>query len=302
MSVDTGAQAEIHINNFLEHIWLLKGLAPNTVKSYRNDLKHFSNWVQQEDLAFTAIQETHILNYLSVRYEGGYHPRSTARLLSCLRGFFCYLLEQNLISHSPMMQIVSPKTTRSPPQFITEDDVDALLNAPDTKTAIGLRDRAMLEVLYGCGLRVSELVSLDIRQLNLTQGVLKVLGKGRKERLVPIGDEARHWLETFIQSKRSELLNQAEENALFPSRLGNYMTRQAFWYRIKKLAQIAGIRSSLSPHSLRHAFASHLLNHGANLRIVQLLLGHASLSTTQIYTHIARARLNELHAKHHPRG
>lgn len=302
MSTELCAQNNIHIDNFLEYIWLLKGLTQNTINSYRSDLEHFARWLAEQQLALTATEDHHVLSYLSKRYDEGYNARSTARLLSCLRGCFHYLAEQNLITHDPMAQIVSPKTTQPLPQSLTELDVEALLAAPDTNTTLGLRDRSMLELLYGCGLRVSELVGLDVRQLNMTQGVLKVFGKGRKERLVPMGEEARHWLKVFMDDGRPSFLRANAQNVLFPSRQGTQMTRQAFWYRVKKLAKKADINIKLSPHSLRHAFASHLLNHGANLRIVQLLLGHANLSTTQIYTHIARARLNELHATHHPRG
>jgi integrase/recombinase XerD len=233
----------------------------------------------------------------------GIKARSTARALSCLRSFYRYLLREKVIKVDPTLRIENPKLGRPLPDSLTESDVERLLAAPDLTTPIGIRDRAMLEVLYACGLRVTELVSLRLTDMNLRQGVLRVMGKGSKERLVPLGEEAISWLQQFIQDSRDELLKKnLSEDVVFPSNQGKMMTRQTFWHRIKIHAQDAGIKKKLSPHTLRHAFATHLVNHGADLRVVQLLLGHSDLSTTQIYTHIAQQRMKELHAEHHPRG
>lgn len=243
-----------------------------------------------------------ILDHLAWRLEEGYKPRSTARFLSGLRGFFRYLLREKLVGVDPTLQVEMPLLGRPLPKSLSEDDVEALLQAPDLAEAIGQRDRAMLEVLYACGLRVTELVSLTLDQVNLRQGVLRVMGKGSKERLVPMGEEAVTWLERYLRDGRNDLLNGRPSDVLFPSQRGEQMTRQTFWHRIKHQARVAGIDKPLSPHTLRHAFATHLLNHGADLRVVQMLLGHSDLSTTQIYTHVAKARLQQLHAQHHPRG
>jgi integrase/recombinase XerD len=243
-----------------------------------------------------------ILDHLAWRLEKAYKPRSTARFLSGVRGFYRYLLREKLILIDPTLQVDMPQLGRPLPKSLSEADVEALLAAPDLSEAIGQRDRAMLEVLYACGLRVTELISLTLEQVNLRQGVLRVMGKGSKERLVPMGEEAIVWIERYMRDARSEMLNGRPSDVLFPSLRGEQMTRQTFWHRIKHHAMVAGISKSLSPHTLRHAFATHLLNHGADLRVVQMLLGHSDLSTTQIYTHVARARLQEMHAKHHPRG
>jgi integrase/recombinase XerD len=219
-----------------------------------------------------------------------------------LRGFYRFLLREGLITQDPTLQVELPQLGRPLPKSLSEADVEALLAAPEVTEPLGLRDRAMLEVLYACGLRVTELISLTLEQVNLRQGVLRVFGKGSKERLVPLGEEAMHWIERYVREGRGFLLAGKPSDVLFPSLRGEQMTRQTFWHRIKHHARVAGITKSLSPHTLRHAFATHLLNHGADLRVVQMLLGHSDLSTTQIYTHVARARLQELHAKHHPRG
>lgn len=291
------------IQSYLEHSWLLKGLSKNSTDSYRYDLNNLAAWAIKSKLELDGLESQHLLSYLSQRYDSGYHPRSTARLLSCLRGFFHYLIEQNIIQQDPTLHLSNPKTSYHLPGSLTEAEVEVLLEAPAIETPLGLRNRAMLEILYGCGLRVSELITLDIGHVNLRQGVIRVFGKGRKERLVPMGEEARFWLDKFLHKSRPDLMNANYKNVLFPSnRSGAHMSRQNFWHSIKKLAMQAGIEQHLSPHTLRHAFASHLLNHGANLREVQLLLGHSNLSTTQIYTHIAQKRLNDLHATHHPRG
>lgn len=243
-----------------------------------------------------------LLDHLAWRLEQGYKARSTARFLSGARGFYRFLLAEGEIAEDPTLQVEMPLLGRPLPKSLSEADVEALLEAPDLEDPIGLRDRAMLEVLYACGLRVSELVGLTLEQVNLRQGVVKVFGKGSKERLVPLGEEAIAWIERYVREARPFLLDGKPSDVLFPSLRGEQMTRQTFWHRIKHQAKVAGILKPLSPHTLRHAFATHLLNHGADLRVVQMLLGHADLSTTQIYTHIAQARLKDLHARHHPRG
>ena len=291
------------IEQFLDAIWMERGLSENTLAAYRNDLIGYSRWLtsqQQSDLM--AVRREDVQTYLAQRVAANSSPRSTARLLSTLRRFYAWLRRVNRISEDPTALIEAPKLGRPLPKTLTESEVEALLAAPDTQTLLGLRDRTMLEVLYASGLRVSELVNLTIMQLNLQQGVIRVSGKGNKERLVPLGEEAVSWLQRYIQDARFALLNGQACDALFVTQRREAMTRQAFWYMIKRHAQTAGIEKALSPHTLRHAFATHLLNHGADLRVVQMLLGHSDLSTTQIYTHVARARLKDLHARHHPRG
>ncbi|MCW2267880.1 Tyrosine recombinase XerD [compost metagenome] len=290
------------IDQFLDALWLEKGLADNTRESYRSDLALFNGWLQERAVHLPDAGRDLILDHLAWRLEQGYKPRSTARFLSGVRGFYRYLLREKLIAVDPTLQVEMPQLGRPLPKSLSEEDVEALLQAPDLGEPIGQRDRAMLEVLYACGLRVTELVSLTLDQVNLRQGVLRVMGKGSKERLVPMGEEAVVWLERYLRDGRNDMLGGRPSDVLFPSQRGEQMTRQTFWHRIKHQAQVAGIDKSLSPHTLRHAFATHLLNHGADLRVVQMLLGHSDLSTTQIYTHVARARLQELHAKHHPRG
>ncbi|MDM3871648.1 site-specific tyrosine recombinase XerD [Porticoccus sp. W117] len=287
------------IDHYLDAVWMERGLSEHSLAAYRRDLKQFANWLQSPLLNASAYQ---LQDYLAHRQQQGLAARSIARMLSCLRGFYRYQVRENHLQQDPTNNIDNPRLGRPLPKTLTEEDVERLLNAPDLGQAIGLRDRTMLEVLYACGLRVSELVGLTIPQVNLRQGVIRVFGKGSKERLVPLGLEAQDWLERYLRHGRPELLNGRQSDVLFPSTRGQQMTRQTFWYRIKQCATTAGISKPLSPHTLRHAFASHLLNHGADLRVVQLLLGHSDLSTTQIYTHIANARMQELHAKHHPRG
>ena len=290
------------IDRFLDALWLEKGLSDNTRGAYRSDLALFNGWLQERGIAVASAGRELILDHLAWRLEQGYKPRSTARLLSGLRGFYRYLLRENLIAVDPTLQVDMPQLGRPLPKSLSEADVEALLAAPDLSEAIVQRDRAMLEVLYACGLRVTELISLTLEQVNLRQGVLRVMGKGSKERLVPMGEEAIVRVERYMRDARHELLGGRPSDVLFPSQRGEQMTRQTFWHRIKHQARVAGIDKSLSPHTLRHAFATHLLNHGADLRVVQMLLGHSDLSTTQIYTHVARARLQDLHALHHPRG
>jgi integrase/recombinase XerD len=290
------------IDRFLDALWLEKGLSDNTRDAYRSDLALFNGWLHEKGVDLMSISREAILDHLAWRVDNGYKPRSTARLLSGVRGFYRYLLREKLITIDPTLQVDMPQLGKPLPKSLSEADVESLLAAPDLSDAIGQRDRAMLEVLYACGLRVTELVSLTLEQVNLRQGVLRIMGKGSKERLVPMGEEAIVWVERYMRDARHELLNGRPSDVLFPSQRGEQMTRQTFWHRIKHQAKVAGIGKSLSPHTLRHAFATHLLNHGADLRVVQMLLGHSDLSTTQIYTHVARARLQEMHAKHHPRG
>ena len=289
------------IDGFIDNVWLEKGLSQNTLNAYRQDLSNFSNWLNPVYLE--KANKINLLDYLAYRLKQGYSSRSTARSLSSLRAFYAYLLSKSLIIENPTSKIQSPKLGHSLPKVLSEEDVEKLINAPNTKEPIGLRDRAMLELLYACGLRISELINLDVLNLNIRQGVAKVLGKGGKERLVPIGDQALDWISNYLTYGREQLIADNKKSPyLFLSNRGTGMTRQAFWYRIKLYANKSGVDRSLSPHTLRHAFATHLLNHGADLRTVQLLLGHTSLSTTQIYTEVARHRMKELHREHHPRG
>jgi integrase/recombinase XerD len=290
------------IDQFLDALWLEKGLAENSREAYRSDLELFNGWLGERQGDLPSSSREAILDHLAWRIEHAYKPRSTARFLSGARGFYRYLLREKLIAVDPTLQVEMPQLGRPLPKSLSEADVEALLKAPDLGEALGQRDRAMLEVLYACGLRVTELIGLTLEQVNLRQGVLRIMGKGSKERLVPMGEEAIVWVERYLRDGRQTLLNGRPSDVLFPSQRGEEMTRQTFWHRIKHHAKMAGIDKSLSPHTLRHAFATHLLNHGADLRVVQMLLGHSDLSTTQIYTHVARARLQEVHARHHPRG
>ncbi|QJD60494.1 site-specific tyrosine recombinase XerD [Pseudomonas sp. gcc21] len=290
------------IERYLESLWLERGLSRQTLTAYRTDLELLSGWLTQRRSGLLAATRTMLMEHLAWRIGKGYHARSTARHLSCLRGFYRHALRQSLIAEDPTLDIALPKLGRSLPKSLSEADVEALLDAPDVDDSLGLRDRCMLEVLYACGLRVTELVELRLDQVNIRQGVVRVTGKGNKERLVPLGEEALSWLDRYMRESRPALLNGQPSDVLFPSKRARQMTRQTFWHRIKLHAAQANIRSALSPHTLRHAFATHLLNHGADLRVVQMLLGHTDLSTTQIYTHVARHRLKDLHASHHPRG
>jgi len=290
------------IDRFLDALWLEKGLSDNTREAYRSDLTLFNGWLDEHGVRLVDAGRDMILDHLAWRLASSYKARSTARLLSGLRGFYRFLLREGLISVDPTLRVDLPQLGRPLPKALSEADVEALLAAPDIGEPLGMRDRAMLEVLYASGLRVTELVSLSLEQINLRQGVLRTFGKGNKERLVPLGEEAMHWLTRYLRDARGTLLAGKASDVIFPSLRGDQMTRQTFWHRIKLHAKVAGIAVSISPHTLRHAFATHLLNHGADLRTVQMLLGHSDLSTTQIYTHIARARLQELHAQHHPRG
>ncbi len=287
---------------FLDAVWLEAGLSENTLRAYRSDLTRLETWLATRGVTLLGAQRADVMAYLAVRVGEGARPRSTARLLSTARRFYRFCHREGLIEADPTVDIDLPKIGRDLPKSLSEADVERLLAAPGVATPLGLRDRAMLEVLYATGLRVSELVDLTVGRLNLSVGVVRALGKGDRERLVPLGEEALSWVEAYMTRVRPELLGARASNAVFLTARGAGMSRQAFWYVIKRHARVAGIRAPLSPHTLRHAFATHLLNHGADLRTVQTLLGHADLSTTQIYTHIARARLQRLHAEHHPRG
>ncbi|MGH1440148.1 MAG: site-specific tyrosine recombinase XerD [Cellvibrionaceae bacterium] len=292
------------IEQFEQALWLEKGLSDNTIAAYRRDLTGFYKAV---DKPLVDVSHIDVQSHLAERFQKKLSSRSTARFLSCLRGFYQYLVRENKVQENPTQSIDNPSLGRPLPKSLTEQDVECLLKAPidnhsSGEDPIGLRDKAMLEVIYACGLRVSELVELKMSEINLRQGVLRVFGKGGKERLVPLGEEAISWLEKYLKESRNDILKGKASDIIFPSNRGQAMTRQTFWHRVKHWANVAGISKPLSPHTLRHAFATHLLNHGADLRVVQLLLGHSDLSTTQIYTHVAQARLQELHSQHHPRG
>lgn len=290
------------LERFLDALWLEQGLSDHTLAAYRADLKGVAVFLKLRAKALVAAQRQDVLDYLAQRVNAGARSRTTARLLSSLRRFYQYLLREGHIQTDPSAQIDAPKLGRPLPKALTEAEVESLLQAPDVNRLLGLRDRAMLELLYASGLRVSELVNLQVPQLNMRQCVLRVVGKGNKERLVPLGEEAAEWLQRYLEEGRPALLRGRLNDGLFVTQRGAAMTRQAFWYLIKRYARQAGIASGLSPHGLRHSFATHLLNHGADLRVLQMLLGHSNLSTTQIYTHVARERLKSVHAVHHPRG
>jgi integrase/recombinase XerD len=302
-SPDNPSPAVALIERYLDAQWMEKGLSDNTLAAYRRDLSAWVGWLERlRGLAPEQARREDLLAYLAASLERGRSPRSAARSLSCLRGFYRYLLRHGQVSVDPTLDLDSPRLGRPLPKSLSENDVERLLAAPDLDDLLGFRDRCMLELLYACGLRVSELVSLQLARVSLAQGVVRVAGKGGKERLVPMGEEALHWLQRYLAGPRADLLAGRASDVLFPSRRGGQMTRQTFWHRIKLHARVAGIDAELSPHVLRHAFATHLLNHGADLRVVQMLLGHSDLSTTQIYTHVARQRLQTLHETHHPRG
>ncbi len=291
------------IDQFLDSLWMERGLSDNTLASYRNDFKRLTGWMDQHNHQLLSVTKEDLVGYQAWLSEQNYQNRTKARMLSSLRKLFQYLYQQKLRSDDPSALLVSPKLPQRLPKDLSEQQVEDLLAAPEVSDAIELRDKAMLELLYATGLRVTELVSLTTENLGLRQGVIRVIGKGNKERLVPLGDNAIYWIERFFEQGRSQLLGETSSDVVFPSKRAKQMTRQTFWHRIKHYAVIAGIDSdSLSPHVLRHAFATHLLNHGADLRVVQLLLGHSDLSTTQIYTHVATERLKSIHQAHHPRA
>jgi len=294
--------AHNYIDLYINSLWLEKGLSDNTQASYQRDLKKLEVHLLQTRASLITATSIDIMTFLADSSLAGIKASSLARSLSSIKGFYQYLLRENHIAENPAALIDAPKRGRAIPKSLSEADVEALLQAPDIHTNIGLRDKAMLELLYASGLRVSELVSLQMSQINLAAGVVKVLGKGSKERLVPMGEVAQHWLQNYIKTARAGLLKEGASGVLFPSNRGQCMTRQTFWHRIKQHGITAAIDKPLSPHVLRHAFATHLLNHGADLRVIQMLLGHSDLSTTQIYTHVATQRLQTLHSQHHPRG
>ncbi|GAA61142.1 integrase/recombinase XerD [Pseudoalteromonas sp. BSi20652] len=288
-----------YLETFLDSLYLEQGVSENTLSAYRSDLDKFCLFLKGENLM--TVTGLDVESYLAHRVDLGLKPRSTARSISALKRFYQYFVREKLISDTPMLNISQPKAGQSLPKTLSEAEVEALLNAPNTEEAMGLRDKAMLELLYATGLRVSELVGLRLEQINLRQAVVFVKGKGNKERLVPLGEEAMYWLEQFLKGGRAQMIKHATD-FVFPSKRGVGMTRQTFWHRIKHYAILAAVESPLSPHTMRHAFATHLLNHGADLRVVQMMLGHSDLSTTQIYTHVANERLKSVHAQHHPRA
>ena len=288
------------IEEFIDLSWMERGLAEATLSAYRSDLSRFSRWLSGRGRGLEEVRRLDVLDFLGEHAH--WPPRTVARRLSALRRFYQHLEREGRIRNNPCDRVDAPRLGRPLPGVLSEQEVERLLAAPDLETASGVRDRAMLEVLYATGLRVSELVGLRSEQVNLIQGVLRVVGKGGKERLVPLGEPAVEWLERYFRKGRPGILGERRTPALFPTSRGRAMTRQAFWHLIKRYAVRAGISQGISPHTLRHAFATHLLDHGADLRVVQMLLGHRDISTTQIYTHIARERLKVLHARHHPRG
>ena len=290
------------IERFLDNLWAERGLSDNSLQSYRHDLIHLQNRLKVRGKTLESATREDLLAVLAAEVQQGKSPRSVSRYLSAYRQLYRWLVREGTISSDPVALIESPKTGRGLPKALTEEQVEALLGAPDTETMLGQRDRAMLELMYATGLRVSELVGLELSNLNLNQGVVRVIGKGQKERLVPIGDEAHERLKDYLLSGRPELLKGVQSDSVFVTSRKSGMTRQAFWYMLRRYAAQCEIPQKLSPHMLRHSFATHLLNHGADLRVVQLLLGHSDLSTTQIYTHIAREGLKRMHEAHHPRG
>ena len=291
------------LDQFCDALWLEDGLSRNTLESYRRDLRLFAVWLSAErGRTLLDAERVDLLGYLAHKFQRHAKPRSAARLLSSLKRLYQFLLREGRISADPTLQVEAPKLPRSLPKSLTEEDIERLLAAPDVETPLGLRDKAMLETLYASGLRVSELVTLKLSQVSRDMGVVRVIGKGSKERMVPVGEEALEWIQRYLKGARPELLGARSSDDLFVTARGAAMTRQMFWHLLRRHALRAGLKKPISPHTLRHAFATHLLNHGADLRVVQLLLGHSDISTTQIYTHVARERLKQLHAKHHPRG
>lgn len=291
------------VDLFLNEYWIEKGLSENTVQSYRLDLTALCDWLDKHNLSLESLDAVDLQGFLAERVEQGYKATSTARLLSAMRKLFQYLYREKYRTDDPSAVLSSPKLPSRLPKYLSEQQVSDLLNTPNVEIPLELRDKAMLELLYATGLRVTELVSLTIENMNVQQGVVRVIGKGNKERIVPMGEEAAHWVRQFVLYARPVLLNGQSSDIVFPSQRAQQMTRQTFWHRIKHYAILADIDAeALSPHVLRHAFATHLVNHGADLRVVQMLLGHSDLSTTQIYTHVAKERLKRLHERFHPRG
>jgi len=300
--VDSQSELDPAAARFLDVVWMERGLSANTLAAYRADLLSLQRWLEPLGICLLAATRADLLSYVAARMNLGAQARSTARQLSSFRRFYRQQIANAVITIDPTAQIAMPRIGRSLPKSLSEDEVERLLKAPLITEPLGIRDRTMLEVLYATGLRVTELVNLRLQEVNLNQGVIRIVGKGNRERLVPLGEEAVHWLQFFTIKARADLLRSHHTDYFFPTKRGDRMSRQAFWYLIKRYAVLAQIKKSLSPHTLRHAFATHLLNHGADLRVVQMLLGHSDLSTTQIYTHVARARMKDLHAQHHPRG
>lgn len=301
-SGDNNSSANLIIDRFIDSIWLEQGLSKATLSAYRSDLKVLNQWAVNKQLTIDNISRADLLDFIAHKANSGSSSRTSARMLSSYRRFYGYLFQQELISSNPTEKISMPKLGRTLPKLLSEEQVIRLIKAPNTKKPLGFRDRTMLEILYATGLRVSELVSLKQGNLNLNQGYVRVMGKGSKERLVPMGSIAKRWLNRYLNGPIIEILGERQSDYLFPTRTSESISRQAFWQIVKKYSNKVSIDSDLSPHSLRHAFATHLINHGADLRVVQMLLGHSDLSTTQIYTHIAQHRLKDLHQKHHPRG
>ena len=299
------ADSDPLIDEFIDALWLADGLSKNTLASYRSDLALFCAWLDKDDKSIVSAGETAINAYLAHLHTrpGGIKSASQRRLMASLRRFYRWLLDQGRLTADPLLNIDKPSPIQRFPKTLSEKQVEDLLNAPDVTTPLGLRDRAMFELLYATGLRVSELVGVRLFEISLNDNVVRVMGKGAKERLVPLGQIAAEWLQRYLAAARADLLGQQVSDAVFVTKRGSAMTRQMFWTLVKKYAVKIGIpRQRISPHVLRHAFATHLLNHGADLRVVQLLLGHADISTTQVYTHVARERLKALHRQHHPRG
>ena len=290
------------IDRFLDAAWMEQGLSRHTLAAYRSDLSGLAAWLNKQGTGLLAADRDQLLSCLAERAQRGASPRTTARLLSAMRRFYQYQVREQRRDDDPSARIDAPRLPRTLPGTLSEREVEALLAEPDTESELGLRDRAMLELLYASGLRVSELVGLTLEQLNLRMVCVRVVGKGNKERLVPLGEHAAEWIQRYLGHARAAILAGRPSRDVFVTRRGGRMTRQAFWQNIRRHAAGAGIARDISPHTLRHAFATHLLNHGADLRVVQLLLGHSDLSTTQIYTHVARERLKDLHARFHPRG
>ncbi|MDX1347354.1 MAG: site-specific tyrosine recombinase XerD [Thiomicrorhabdus chilensis] len=303
-NTDHSIEASPLVTEFLDYLRISEGLSVNTLSAYQKDLQIYQAWwfSNVQNTAIETVSKNDLEDFMFGLHEQGRSQKSNARLLSTLKRFYRWGVTQNRFDSDPTALMKSPKTPKSIPTVISEQQVEVLLNTPDVTTALGLRDRAILELMYASGLRVSELVGLPFEQLNLSAGLVQVTGKGSKERIVPIGEVAIEWIERYLQSSRPVLVGQKWVATLFVSRLGRPMTRQTLWHRVNNLAFQAGIQGKLSPHGLRHAFATHLINHGADLRTVQLLLGHSDLSTTQIYTHVAKERLHRIHQQHHPRG
>ncbi len=304
MSISPATDPNIEkIQSFLRFLVLSEGLSQNTIAAYKQDLHHFYIWLSEQSVTqFSDVTRTHIEDFLFFLQQSGRKERSNVRLLSALKRFYQWGGVNNFFNQDPTVLLKATKVPKSIPSVISEKQVEDLLNAPDVMSSLGLRDRAILEMMYACGLRVSEVVELPFEQVNLSAGLVQVMGKGSKERIIPLGEVAIEWIERYLKESRPILVKGRWISTLFISRIGRPMTRQTLWHRVKNLAFDAGIQGKLSPHTLRHAFATHLINHGADLRTVQLLLGHSDLSTTQIYTHVAKERLHQLHQQHHPRG